>query len=744
MADEKAIKLRYLKMFFIGPPRVGKTLTRLRLCNEMKNMITRGDTALPESTLLANCKQMLMYINPQCEHTWITSNSIDEEAQILVRYMYLADQTVSSKSTAQRSSTSVLPTKSESKISGAEVLPLRSTTTPQVPSQPGIEHSEDLTQNDHPPEQESETNRKYELLSMLQSLIQTDDYSNVGELIESSVLVNIHDIGGQPGFLEMIPSLISGPAAYLVFLNLDLPLNQSYEIPFSRENSEINPFTSTCTVESTISQILSAISSIDQPVSNALVQSLSELENFASVKPVATLVGTHLDKLENTTISLSDQLQKKHKELKKITDNFQGVVVNPAGNKSFLAIDNFKGTEKSDLSPLRAHIMDLITGRLDISIPIPPTWLLLSIILRKEFQVAPMEECMEIGKLLNMENDVKLALEYLHYVVGALMYYPEIQDDDNWFKNNIICSPQVIFDSISQIIIGSMQIFHSDVPIRECFRRDWIEKGLFSIEAIKDALRRTSQTSLIPIDKLVKLLEHVNLLSRIHVQHPQRGTPSVQLFMPAILECATFEELTSLPPTDANHPAPIFLKFESGYVPTGVFCGLVTHIVSKGPSKIFGEKWELKNDHVKRNKVSFFLGGLHVVTLIAHDTSYEIRVERKGISTHLHDLCSQVLITVLYILKEAYRRLEPIIAFQCPCDKHVTDGPLKHMCTLSELIICTSKEGGGPCEVQLREEQKVWIGMVGLKFSEILFWGICSYSFNLLHVTSSIYTECQN
>ena len=687
-------------------------------------MITRGDTSLPESTLLANCKQMLMYINPKCEHTWITSNNIDEEAQILVRYMYLADQTVSSESTDQQSSTSVLPIKSEFKNPGAEVLPLRSTTTPQVPSQPGIEHSEHLTQSDHPPEQEPETNRKYELLSMLQSLIQTDDYSKFGELIESSILVNIHDIGGQPGFLEMIPALISGPAAYLVFLNLDLPLNQPYEIPFSRESSEINPFTSMCTVESTISQILSAISSIDQPASNALVQSLSELENFASVRPVATLVGTHLDKLENTTISLSDQLQKKHIELKKITDNFQEVVVNPAGNKSFLAIDNFKGTEESDLSPLRTHIMDLITGRLDIPIPIPPTWLLLSIILRKEFQVAPMEKCMEIGKFLNMEDDVKLALEYLHYVVGALMYYPEIQDDENWFKNNIICSPQVIFDSISQIIIGSMQIFHSDIPVRECFRRDWIENGLFSIEAIKDALRRTrlSNTSLIPIEKLVKLLEHVNLLSRIHIQHPQQSRASVQLFMPAILECAPFEELSSLPPTDANRPAPIFLKFESGYVPTGVFCGLVTRIVSKGPSKIFGEKWELKNDHVKRNKVSFLVGGLHVVTLIAHDTSYEIRVERKGISTHLHDLCSQVLITVLYILKEAYRRLEPIITFQCPCDKHVTDGSLKHMCTVSELIICTSKEGGGPCEVQLREEQKVWIGMVG-SYSKNFFLG---------------------
>ena len=114
--------------------------------------------------------------------------------------------------------------------------------------------------------------------------------------------------------------------------------------------------------------------------------------------------------------------------------------------------------------------------------------------------------------------------------------------------------------------------------------------------------------------------------------------PSVQLFMPAILECAPVDEITRIPQSDDNHPAPVFLKFECGYVPTGVFCGLVTRIVTK--------EMGTKNKHVKRNKVSFLVGRLHLVTLISHDTCYEIRVERKGITTHLHELCSQTSLTV--------------------------------------------------------------------------------------------------
>ena len=93
MSDKNTIQIRYLKMFFIGPPRVGKTLTRLRLCNEMKNIISRGDTALPDSTLLANCKQILMYISSENgQNTWMTSSNLKEEAQILFQYMCMVDR----------------------------------------------------------------------------------------------------------------------------------------------------------------------------------------------------------------------------------------------------------------------------------------------------------------------------------------------------------------------------------------------------------------------------------------------------------------------------------------------------------------------------------------------------------------------------------------------------------------------------------------------------------------------------
>ena len=739
MTDKNTIKMKFLKMFFIGPPKVGKTLTRLRLCNEMKNMISRGNTALPDSTLLANCKQVLICVKDK-QNAWMTSDNSDEEAQILFKYMCMScskhiltenlpelvmttslkviSVTTPEFSTQEASLNSFVPPLTTQTVQDTERPPIVVSSSFEKVLQSSVEalHTTKKSVADAKTQvqsQQCEAVRVDEVMCRLQSLIQSKDYSRFSELVESSVLINIHDIGGQPGFLEMIPSLISGPAAYLVFMNLALPLNQPYKIPFSKDSTNIHPFDSMYTVESTISQILSAIASIDQPTTEVALP--DELTNFRTVKPVATLVGTHLDQLEDSSCPIETTLSQKHEEVKRISSNFSHVVVNPAGNKAFLAVDNYKGTDEYDLSPLRTHIMDLLTNRLDATIPIRPAWLILSIILRKEFQVAPMSFCLEMGKRLNMDKEeVKTALWYLHHVVGAIIYYPDIKDkDNNWFEKNIICSPQVVFDSISQIIVASMQIFHSDIPVRECFKRDWIEKGLFSLEAIEEAIRRTKQKSLIPNEKLIKLLEHVKLLAQIKVQNPLPGTPSIQLFMPAILECASIEELSTPPQLDSNHPASILLQFEFGYVPTGVFCSLVTHIVTNGPLKILGEKWELRNDYVKRNKVSFYIGELHIVTLLSHDTCYEIRVERRGTSIPLHELCSQVLTTFLYVMKETYEHLKPIISFFCPCDNHVTEGALKHTCTVSDdLAICKCERSSGPYEVLLRDEQKVWIGEV--------------------------------
>ncbi len=58
--------------------------------------------------------------------------------------------------------------------------------------------------------------------------------------MEFEMLFNIADVGGQPAFLEMLPSLTIGPALYLVFMNLEQKLGSRYSVPFKCKDSTMN------------------------------------------------------------------------------------------------------------------------------------------------------------------------------------------------------------------------------------------------------------------------------------------------------------------------------------------------------------------------------------------------------------------------------------------------------------------------------------------------------------------------
>lgn len=88
-----------------------------------------------------------------------------------------------------------------------------------------------------------------------------------------------------------------------------------------------------------------------------------------------------------------------------------------------------------------------------------------------------------------------------------------------------------------------------------------------------------------------------------------------------------------------------------------------------------GMTWRLVNSHVKRNYVSFNVdeSAQHFVTLIARVNCIEIRVLREDRGYTLYELCSYVLSTVLLMIVEINPLAHPIIALDCPCDRHEFD-----------------------------------------------------------------------
>ena len=689
MNSKTTIDIRYLKLFLIGPPFVGKTTTRDRLLKIIINIAQaeKNPDYNPDSTLLANCNQVLASIN---KDEWLFSKNIEEEAQLVFG---LIKQVVKFDDTQEDSPDTVNTQLFSDKLTQASIQE-----TSQLDS------------------------KVVAVINRLKALVSSGDYTKFQKLL-GSTLLNIYDIGGQPGFLEMLPALIRGPAMYLLCFKMSHDLHKPFPIRFSRHkmHAEITPYSSEHSVVATISQIISSIASIQCASAPFESRTLRErFEKLLQICPAAAFIGTFKDEVVQ---DYEEKIKTISQALDSLIRVFQKTNITIIGCKdNFFPLDNKNGTDSEDMVPLRSSLTRLFrTHFKHASLPIHPSWLLFGIVLRNEYSIAKMSDCIKIGEALHMEKDeVKACLWYLHYCVGTLLYYPDLEDD--WFKNNVICSPQVVFDSISQLVLASLRILHSNEPLDLLAKIDWIEKGQFSVklietfcsEAVEEDLRNLK---LIPIEKLIKLLEHVKLLSPIY--HPSEvgslRQDQVMYFMPAILECIPQDKLPISPKPDANNPEPLFITFKCGYVPTGVFCRLIACLVSSGPKKILGLIWELKQKDtlVKRNCISFLVENSNIVTLLCHEKYYEIRVVRELQESSLHDLCTYVLSAILYTLKCLYPRIAPIIAFKCPCPDH-RDHDVGKLCSIKNDFWCQFTCEEKCKQVTLRRYQEIWIGKVSL------------------------------
>jgi len=393
-------------------------------------------------------------------------------------------------------------------------------------------------------------------------------------------------------------------------------------------------------------------------MTNAHPEFSDAFAKFRQIRPLATLIGTHLDELE----SPDQKLLEIDEEIKKIVEPFGSVVCNDQSGKCFFPVNNLHGTEEIDIGPLRKFINEIFDSHFKESeLPVHSTWVILNIILRNFFHIADWKDCIQIGEYVGLnEEDVEFCVWYLSSCVGSLIHYTDIPDDeDDWFKNHVLCSPQVIFDSISEFIVTPLRLVDSDKPMVANDRKAWLNKGQFSLEIINKFCKNVDETKHIPAEKLIKLLQHLNLLSPIKSSDPETGRDITTYLMPAVLESVSEDQLSTPDQPDEDRPASLHITFETDYVPTGLFCTTVTKLISEGPKSILGLKWTLVEEGVKRNRFSFNVHDVAQVTLISHSRSLEIRLSRTNPDTSvpeisLHDICSCTLSVFLYLLNSLH------------------------------------------------------------------------------------------
>lgn len=704
------LTLRYLRFLYFGPARSGKTTLRRRLINEIINLSSLGEPSI--STGIAETNDVII-------------KKLTSEPAVIIDSQW---QSVNRSDPKERSKCNQLGIYGEGEVRYQlhMILKLISkhTTmsndqlidgTDTFSSDSGICYSSEISSI----LSDSEDAEIKKIFETLTNILQSDSPEELKQLLEDITMINMADVGGQPTFLEMLPALTISPALYLLFFRLDQELTKQYPVQFHAADSRdaVTLEGSYCSVE-VLHQSLSSIACFGCHSLQGDAGSVSKPQASSRVM----IFGTYKDRVnEKEILEKDDALKKMFVETKLYKE---GILLKSTDGKLFFTIDNMCGTEESEMSGIRKDIEQIIKNHFP-PIPIPASWLIFRIALHLlNKPVVSLVQCKEIAKELHISSSVEEVLWFFHHEIGSLMHYSDIPS----LNDIVICTPQVVFDCISKLIINKFQ--HSNRALKPCEVDDFYRKGEFRLSHVStdSAVGQSEVDSSLTPKQLVDLLKHRNILAEIK---PDQDTDQSEpkFIIPAVLKYASEGEL--MPPCVPETKTPLMIHFEGGFVPFGVFCASIAHLIAHQDA--MSPKWKLictNEIPVYRNKVTFSIDGSFYATLISQPHHLKVSISRRPRARcrrSLSDICSNVRHVVVKTLKTVISNMtyKPLVrghlnssqqvrsfelAFVCCLEDSHCDHPMKVIEDESGRYAKCLKEDD--TQIDLSDEHLIWFGEV--------------------------------
>ena len=646
--------MQYLKIVLFGPPGSGKSSTLRRLLQEIENLRQCGKES--SSTGMADTKEVVIKkltsttaalpqwksVKRSKEGGRLEDGDVDDLTQLF--YRLITESQSKPKQSADKEAKLVPEADNPQPppaLPDPEPMKLTSKLRSEVSSVPLSE------------DEEKEIDRAFKKLT---AVVRKDSPEDLKQMLQGLTLANMVNVGGQRAFLDVLPTLTIGPALYMLFFKLNEDFKKSYTVYFRPADDEDKiKLESSYINEEVISQAISSIVFFThQPPQKSADSASQESADSASQKSTdsasshAIIVGTFKDKATSTDISKKEKMIEETLMKSKLFK--EGLLVKTKELKPFFTVDNMMGTEESEMRDLRASIEAVIKQNFAAH-RIPASWLMFRMILHLLGKpIVSLGQCEEIAKRLSMTTPVREAIWFFHHNVGSLMHYPDIPS----MKDRVICTPQVVFDSISTLIIDKFLSSKYGDAVVEGF----LLKGQFTLSDIKVKIEDQKSDLLTP-RQLVDLLKDRNVVAEIKhdkkVSHAQEkvAPPEPKYIMPAVLKHASEEDLKQ--PTSTT--STIMIHFETGFVPFGVFCASVAKLIALQDS--LSPTWELCDDQVMKNKVTFCIDMAFDVTLISRPQYLEIQIEEDASSDYsLSHICSFVRQTVVQTLENVISKMK--------------------------------------------------------------------------------------
>ena len=396
------------------------------------------------------------------------------------------------------------------------------------------------------------------------------DMTEVQSLLDNSMTIFYTDTGGQPEFHEVLPALVAGPSVFLLVFNLREGFDSKYKVQFVSASNTYDVYDSSFTVRHVLMQCLSSIASYYK---TCCIQQTT---------PVKVIVfGTHSDSATDDTIASTD------KELKHSIDDTifeKESLLEPLNDKMLLVpLNNYNDEHGYKVREIIERVIKRDErGSSPYQVEFPVPWLGLELSLRRlKSATISYNKCFAYAKKFNItKEEFPSCLNFLHYKTGTIRYYSSVEK----LKDTVIIKPDILFTALTELITSTFNTANLGGAKSKTFKT----LGLFKADDAEGVFKKHKEKLGMQFDQFLALLRYLNILGEAHGLNT--GDETFDYFLPCALVHAPEPE--SPDTVDLNS---LLVAFESGFVPKGVFSGLLCFLSNR--------KFKILRDHNRRPKL---------------------------------------------------------------------------------------------------------------------------------------------
>ena len=584
---------------------------------------------------------------------------------------------------------------------GEVLSPLQPTTAPTTLPSPSPSRSWTIATT-HPLQEKSYANK-----TMI-NLVQTVKGSTKALIIE---LLHMIDTGGQPEFMEIMPSLIHNSNLTLLVLNLAQSLDEYPQFAFYDDGTAFKrPLPSLLTNGQVIHQFARTL--------QAKWPKYKASQHFK-----VTVIATHRDCVKG---KLSETLSIVNKELKHILlpAMEDELIVYRSPDEITFPVNLLNPDENDEkvLELIRQCIIDADIGE-KVKIPLSFFMFEQDVIKYAEqkkgkdrqIMVLSFDECVQVGERLKMSKEVvQAALTYFHRH-NIFLYF------QRFLPNLIFLNPQVPLDFVNAIVAFSYKVKSGNLSALPAKYERFCTGGIITEEMLYDKTLQLSHHFIPGIydpKDAITLFLHIYTIAKLTNEEPRakfqqphahtRG-PREYLMMCLLDDKPEYDIQECLP--SPSKIAPLVIQFGVGCVPNGCFGNTISCLISTCKWKICQTE-EGSPKCLAHNIVTLHDPMLPVTVTMVHYTRHlEIHVNMENVEKDFNEICLRIRTTVFSAIEKVFNvmkfediELQP--AFLCPCKCSPT-----HAATVCDFLlggsytVCSKTGKSVGC---LQKEQQLW------------------------------------